>query len=241
MSNVFVPNINKVELCLTYRCNVKCNNCCTLCTQAPAANDLSLSMLHNFITESVYYNHKWEEIILHGGEPTLHPQYVEICNMLAEYRDKHNTTVILHVCSNGTNDFVQKQLQASTLLGIKSEISVKVGTNRREWGEDIPYVPVNESPTDLGQPYSLGCYQTTVCGICYNYLGFFECSTAGATARVFGYSSLCVSIKDLTAERLAMAFPEHCKHCGFAMPERRRVIDQTNTNTWQKALDTYKK
>jgi hypothetical protein len=235
----YVPNIYRLELCLTYRCNVRCKNCSNLCTQAPYVGDLTLLSIENMLKESVECNHKWARIVLHGGEPTLHPEYMEICRMVAQYRDTYNNEVTLHSCSNGTNSFVESQLAKSSELRIKSEVSVKVGTNRRAGGDDIPYIPVNESPDDLKEPFDLGCFQTTECGICYNYLGFFACSPAGAAARVFGFPPACTSVKDLTASVLTCVYTQHCKHCGFAMPGRRRVIEQTNTQTWQAAFDAY--
>lgn len=239
MSN-FIPNIHKLELCLTYRCNVRCKNCLTLCTQAPFIGDLSIESINKILVESVEIGHVWESIILHGGEPTLHPKYLDICKILSDYKNAHNNGMTLHACSNGSNDFVNTQLEQSAKMGIKSEVSVKIGTNKRISGEGIPYVPVNESPQDLNMGYTVGCYMTAECGICYNYKGFFECSAAAAAARVFDYDPLCTSVKDITAGLFISAFPSHCGHCGFAFINRRRVIEQTNTRTWEEAFIKYK-
>jgi hypothetical protein len=238
----WTPNLLQIELCLTYRCNVLCNNCSNLCTQAPCPyGDLPVEKVNEFFAQSVSCNHPWKKITLHGGEPILHKDIETICGMAAIYKDKHNPTVIISLLSNGCCDKTLERLDdLKERYHVELGISEKVRSNRRGDGTPIPYIPVNESPEDIGIEHDNGCFQTSECGICLNYLGYFECSPAAAAARVFGYKPLKSTVEGLSIAAMQKGFKEHCKHCGFSAPNRPRVIAQSSTKTWEKALEKYK-
>ena len=238
---IFKPNLKKIELCLTYRCNVKCNNCSNLCTQAPTDSrmDLTLKDIEAFINQSVTANHKWELITLHGGEPILNNSIVQICAILKRYRDIYNHTVRLSLLSNGsTPSILSRVRKLCDEYGFDAGISEKVRSNRRGDGTPIPYVPVNVSPEDDCIPWTQGCFQTTDCGICLNYAGYWPCSPMAAAARVFGYQPMAKSVQELSDSVLSKGFDIHCRHCGFA-GVMDRVIEQKTSATWQKAIGKY--
>jgi len=229
----FKTNFGIVELCLTYRCNIHCNNCSNLCTQAPFKGDLFPSDVQNFLVDIDKNNIKVGQITLHGGEPVLNPNIEEIIIILCQYRVMHNTTLWLL-----TNNSCQSIRQKTTKISCDYDIPLGVATKIE--GNQIPYVPVNESPEDINEKFTLGCFQTENCGICFNYLGYFPCSPIAAAARVFGYKGV-EYISQLTEEKCKEYFNIHCKHCGFSMPDRRRVIEQTSSKTWLEKLDIYNK
>lgn len=228
----FKPNFGLVELCLTYRCNVKCNNCSNLCTQAPSCGDLSPSDVEYFLND--ISNASVGHITLHGGEPVLNPYIFDIIKLLVDFRKSFGTK--LWLLSNSNGSLVQERISR-----ISCDYDIPLGISKKNNESFIEYVPVNESPIDLNEPYTLGCFQTVNCGICYNYLGWFPCSPLAAAARVFDYKPTALSIKQLTIERCIEYFEMHCKHCGFAMPNRRRVKEQTSTQTWIDKLESYKR
>jgi len=238
--NSLLPTFKIIELCLTYRCNVQCQNCSNLCTQAPATEDyLTPEDIYFFLDDLAEHNHPLGQITLHGGEPVLTPDFETIIKLLCEYRKLNNCT--LWLLSNNSNELIREKTRyISDKYCIPLGISEKRGTNRDAKGHELMYVPVNESPDDLGLPYTLGCFQSAQCGMCYNKQGYFPCSPMAAAARVFDYSSMGHSIVDVTEEACREKFAQHCKHCGFAM-ERRRAFNQVTTKTWDKALKEYAK
>lgn len=239
LKNSNFPTLKIIELCLTYRCNVKCHNCSNLCTQAPSTESLEPEDIYFFLDDLVEHNHKLDLITLHGGEPILTPYFEDIVKLLCEYRK--GTGCELWLLSNNSTELIRtKTKYIREKYGIALGISEKQQTNRDANGNQIMYVPVNESPDDLGLPYTLGCFQSSQCGICYNKQGYFPCSPMAAASRVFDYSSMGHSILDVTEEACNEKFAQHCKHCGFAMPDRRRVFDQVNTPTWEKAFADYR-
>ena len=229
----YKPNFGLIELCLTYRCNLKCNNCSNLCTQAVASSDLTPDDIEYFLDDISKADHKVGQITIHGGEPVLNPWIMDIIKQLVTFRSTFGTN--LWLLTNNSSPKIR-----SLITKISCDYSIPLGIATKN-GSPIAYHPVNESPEDLGENYSIGCFQTENCGICFNNLGYFPCSPLAAAARVFDYKPTAVSIKQLTLERCNEYFEMHCKHCGFAMKDRRRVTEQTNTETWQKAFSNYQR
>lgn len=228
----FKPNLQLVELCLTYRCNIKCNNCSNLCTQAPFKGDLSVDSVVKFLYDIEGWEPKIGQITLHGGEPVLNPEIYDICRVLSNYRDRTGTN--LWLLTNNSCDAIREK---TTRILCDFEIPLGIATKD---GGPILYIPVNESPFDLDEKPSLGCFQTSNCGICYNYLGYFPCSPMAAAARLFDYNAV-ESIRELTVDKCKEYFYVHCAHCGFAMQDRRRVTGQTSTDTWIEKFNSYQK
>lgn len=229
---MFEPNFGIVELCLTYKCNIKCNNCSNLCTQAPFKGDLTPADVERFINDSINNDHIWGQITLHGGEPVLNPWIFEILELLVNYRKKTNTKLWL-LSNNSVTKIREKITRASVEFDIPLGISTKLQDKQME------YIPVNEAPVDLNIQSTVGCFQIQDCGMCYNYLGYFPCSPMAAAARVFDYEPAALSIKDLTKEKCTEYYNKHCPLCGFALVDRRRVKEQMSTWTWINKLNCY--
>lgn len=223
----FKQTFSTIELCLTYRCNLHCNNCSNLCSQAPYNGDLTPCDI-NFFIEDIDID-VVKNITLHGGEPVLNPYIDEIIFTLSEFNKK--TGIKLWLLSNGSPNTISKANE------IKEKYGIQLGVAPKD--DHMMYVPVNESPIDLGEEYNLGCFQIQDCGLCYNYLGYFPCSPMGAAARVFGYLPMAKKYDDINIEMCLEYYKIHCKHCGFSMPGRRRVKEQTTTKTWYNKLTEY--
>jgi len=239
----FEPNLEYLEVALTYLCNVACANCCALSPQAPPKDrkteDMNLDDITRFIHETVQANYRWSWVKLHGGEPTLHPQYKEIVTALAAWRNASSPGTRLSVVSNGRSP---ELVRFAMEHGFTDLVSVKIGTNAAPDDKGklvpLPYVPVNKSPKDLGVPAPSGCYIAQDCGIALNKQGFWPCAPAAAAARVFGYDAPVKHVQDITAERLKTLY-SHCDHCGFALEGEPRVVDQVYSPTWKSLIDRY--
>ena len=64
----FKSNPNKIELDITWKCNMSCFNCGRRCPQARTDEHMSPSQIRKFIKESVEQHRRWKEISIHDCE-----------------------------------------------------------------------------------------------------------------------------------------------------------------------------
>jgi hypothetical protein len=166
-------------------------------------------------------------ITVHGGEPCLHPDWEEIAELMLAWRKAKDGRTVWWL-TNMHGSVVQARVAEIEAMGL--------AIGRAEKPLKVMYIPVNESPTDLGLPWTRGCFQTATCGVAYNKRGYYPCSPMAAAARVFGYEP-CELDQGVMAEYML----RHCRHCGFAIDGRARRSDQVTTRTWEEALSKYER
>src|SRR6185295_6961676 len=101
---------DRLELDITYACNLHCFNCNRSCEQARTNEHMSVDQVRHFLAESRDRRQKWSMIRVIGGEPTIHPQFLEIVGLLAEYCRNDSPRTRIVVCTNGFGDKVQRIL-----------------------------------------------------------------------------------------------------------------------------------
>lgn len=225
-----------LEIHLTYRCDYRCPNCLSQASQAPSIEEMSILDISRIVQESVNLKWPWKRFTLHGGEPTLHVEFGEICRMLAEYRDRHNPGLDVLLCTNGMSNKAQDGIRIAGAYCFSIGVSQKNPTTRKS---DHEYVSVNVAPLDTGEKFSLGCYVSRDCGMAVNGNGYFECSVAAASARVFGWEPISKTLLGVNRGRIDNAYNKHCGYCGFSALNRSRVHQQETSITWKEALDKY--
>lgn len=237
---MIIPRVKALEIHVTYRCNLRCAHCHNLVSTAPSNEDMSIEWLLKLVHESAALTYPWEWLVLHGGEPRLHPKIETIYLILQAYKSRWNPAVNLKITTNGYGPDNKAAMELAASYGFEVCDSKKTGDKL------VPYHhSVLSSPSDCGEEWNLGCYQSSECGICYTPRGYYECSPAGSAWRVMGYEPMCVDLKDLSAERLAEGFKQHCKHCGYARKRDRDGRDWEQnpaapmTRTWLDALAQY--
>lgn len=210
----FLPNLNQIEIDITYECNLKCINCNRSSTQAPIKEGMTLAQIQQFVQESIELNKKWKLINLLGGEPTIHQDFLEIVRLiLEEYIIQHSPETILQVTSNGFGELVQTRLAQ---LPQHENLIIDYASFKDE--RKIPYFsPFNDAPIDSenskDKAYHKGCWVTAYCGIGLNQLGYYPCGVAGGIDRVFQLNLGVQSLKDVD-ENIAQYLDTFCRYCG---------------------------
>ncbi|SRR3989339_124046 len=238
----FKPNLNKIEIDLTYACNLRCAGCNRSCSQAPADLHLPLHRIEEFLASSLATGHHWESIHLLGGEPTLHPDFLAIVSMIETWADRHSPMTELKVVSNGHGTKTQKLLQA-----IDSKRWVHAKSHKDSPYQDF-FEPFNQAPIDQPgwetEDYSRGCWITLYCGIGLTPLGYFPCAVAGGIERVFGFGLGHGSFSNNSLDSMLQVY---CRFCGHFLQEnyRPRPVRLGNftdklSPSWQCAYESWK-
>jgi molybdenum cofactor biosynthesis enzyme MoaA len=101
-NNIVPWNINKrkIEIEITTRCSLACFNCDRSIRQAASNEDINVEQIKKFLDESIRLNWKWKEIKIIGGEPTLHPYFFEILDVIKRYTEFNSHCKII-LSTNG--------------------------------------------------------------------------------------------------------------------------------------------
>jgi hypothetical protein len=231
----FTRNPLLVEIDITYRCNLRCNNCNRSCAQAPSRIDMPLATINTFLEQSTDQRVEWKRIRLLGGEPTLHPQLDEILQILLNYKYTHNPGVRIVICTNGSGKLVKQRLD-----GLPSGVAIKSTAKGKRQRLLRPF---NIAPVDIAiyrfADYHAGCRIIWDCGLGLTPSGYYQCAVAGGIDRIFkfdaGRSHLPAANDDM--RDLMNLFCRYCGHFGFSWPTRRQKM----SSTWTRAYRTYNK
>jgi glycosyltransferase involved in cell wall biosynthesis len=212
----FLPNLNKIEIDITYDCNLKCIACNRSCAQAPSKERLEFSDIQNFVAESIESGKKWELINILGGEPTLHPDFEKIVKYISEkYIVLHSPNTVLQVVSNGLTAETRNILNR-----IKSVKNLFIDYNSFKTDNKIEYFsPFNDAPIDdenfKNADYTKACWVTSYCGIGLNKFGYYGCASAAGIDRIINKDRGGIKhLKVIDMEKLHEQFLKFCPLCG---------------------------
>ena len=225
----FSPSRENAEIDITYKCNLKCFNCNRSCTQAPTSQELPISDIEAFVSQSVDKKVRWERIRLLGGEPTLHSRIFDIIDLLLAYRRDFNPSVRIVLGTNFFGDPVHRVLK-----NLPREIVIK---STLKSSRANLFKPFNVAPVDTVlnrfSDYSCGCRIIEDCGMGLTPSGYYMCAVAGGIDRIFGHRlgrPELPDIEDTFADQMA-AFCRLCGHFGFQWPTRK----PRQSRTWREA------
>lgn len=229
----------RIQLDITYACNLRCFNCNRSCSQAVSNDQMSIAQIKKFIRESIENNTLWERIDITGGEPALHPDIFIISQLLLEYKKDHSPQTLIRLYSNGYGKHVN-----TILSKIPKGIEV---FNTSKKSPSVEFYPFNVAPKDLPHykfaDYSTGCFTIIHCGIALTPFGYYPCALAGGIDRVLGF--------DIGRKKLPGADDEMtdqmqilCQYCGkFRVSLRVKgtmVKKEILSPSWVKVYNKYK-
>jgi hypothetical protein len=224
----------RIELDITWACNLRCFNCNRSCEQAPTGESMTLEQIRRFVDESLSKDQRWERIRVLGGEPTLHPQFEAILAELLRYR-RSVPDVILEVATHGHGDRVQ-----AALARLPPEVRVD---NTQKEGPEQAFETFNVAPQDLAEysksDFRNGCAVTEVCGVGLGPYGYYPCAVAAGIDRVMGLDlgrkTLPEPHDDMSQELAAF-----CRVCGhFKRSPTPPVTVPVRSRTWDEAYQRW--
>jgi len=232
------PNSHKIEIDITYACNLKCFNCNRSCGLASSGEYMTVSQIKRFLDESRSTGRTWETIRLLGGEPTLHPEFFEILALLRDYKDNDSPCTCIEVASNGFGPRVNN---------IISQIppGIIIINTKKSGIQNINFTSFNIAPVDRVEytavDYTNACWVADECGIGLTPFGYYPCAIAGGIDRVFG---LDLGMKQIPPEneKFSEALETFCSRCGMFKRLAESPIDRPLiSGVWKEAYAQYRK
>ena len=232
----WVSNKKFVEVEVTTRCSLACFNCDRSVRQAPSNECMSLEQIKKFINESIESNWGWKRIRLMGGEPTLHPQFFEILNIVKRYKDL-NPGCDIEISTNGYGRKVNEVLS-------KLPKWVNVRNSRKDLNIN-KFTHYNIAPIDLEEyknaDFTKGCWITEVCGLGLNRNGYYPCGAGASVDRVFGFNIGIEKLSLINHSTLKNQLRLLCKYCGHYKKNAKRITEEKMSVSWQTAYGKYKR
>lgn len=205
----FKRSHKKIEIDITYNCNLKCINCNRCCRQASETMNIEVLKVRNFVQQSIKRNIEWQRIRVMGGEPTLHPDFTKILYTLIDYKLKYPRTR-LEVVTNGYGRKVQRMLS-----GIPPFFNIE--NSRKESQVQEFFEPFNHAPRDSWfyrfYNFRNGCSNLQECGLGLTPLGYYPCALAGAIDRVVKMELARKEIPD-DSDTMSDVLAYACSLCG---------------------------
>jgi hypothetical protein len=171
---------------------------------------MSIDQLQRFVLESIELGWHWDVITLLGGEPTLHPQFSKLFEVLARYRE-FAPACDFRLYTNGFGPAVNNALACVPPW-------VRVGNS-----EKSPTVPPLFSaynlapvdfPDDADEDFSRGCSITKICGVGLTRYGYYPCGAGASVDRVFGLDIGIKKLENVTPEAMVNQLKTLCSLCG---------------------------
>lgn len=231
----YIRSQKRIQIDITYRCNIKCFNCDRSCRQAPSNERMTVEQIQRFVQETIDKNVEWEQIRILGGEPTLHPDILEILDILLAYKKSQSHDICLQLSTNGFGGEVNSTL-SKVPKGIEIIISPKKSRTQL-------FYPFNIAPKDSMiykyANYSNGCFRISGVGIGLTPYGYYPCAIAGGIDRVFGFD---VGRKEIPSPDDSMTdlLQIFCRLCGFFSYGRELTNREVMSSTWRMAYERYR-
>ncbi|MFA5295498.1 MAG: radical SAM protein [Methanoregulaceae archaeon] len=224
-----------IEIDLTYACNLKCHNCNRSCSQAPSREFIEVNKIQNFVDDSIREGVYWKRIRLLGGEPTLHPYFFDIIDILLKYKEQYSPHTKIQIATNGYGSHV-----TSILSKLPECIEI---INSEKTDSSQFFSSFNVAPKDLFlykfADFTNGCWIAEICGMGLTPRGYYPCAIAGGIDRVFEFNMGSEQLPKETDDMLT-SFNIFCQYCGHF----KRLIDPPInepiiSKTWENAYANY--
>jgi hypothetical protein len=204
-----------------------CNWSCVACDQHSQFTQIAfikrgtmtLAQVQNFIAEMREHNAYFGRLRLVGGEPSIHPKFAEMVQLLqAELVDAGHVGR-LEVVTNGSKP--EKIDPVRKLLRVRTSDD---GDKQKHHTANLIHTPFTLGYE--GKP----CSAPWHCGISLNYYGYFPCSSGAGIARLQDWMRWQRLTLPLSRDRPCNAVRENwpdlgdlCGHCYHALKPEHKV------------------
>ncbi len=225
------PNLRRVEIEITQKCNLKCVACDRRCSQAESEEEMPVWMIERFVTESIQLGYPWEKIMILGGEPTLHSEIGTIVANITRYWRTYVPRCEVGLVTNMHGEYVERVIeQLSPLMPI-------VRRPKSKWNAYFNNVDI--APVDVVSR-AASCHILQDCGLGLNADGYYPCGASAAIARVLGIRSPIQQVGEIDGALLERDLQRYCSCCGHALQIPLSEDDQRSP-FWREAYENYRR
>ena len=219
--------LSRAELHITYRCDLGCGSCnrgCFFPDGSKIAPDMTMLDVCGFLEEAEQAKKlglKLQDIVVIGGEPTLHPEILDILRLLKDY----GCSVILF--SNAWSERAKvlvAHIEKEKLCQVYSQTakSCRVDHAPADYSFSVFISPENVGKSSEPEHW-LNCPCYTGCGFSVDSRGYTPCAIGGLIDSV-----MCAG-QERVKQLSFLLNPKHtrivmsalCKHCGAHRCSRR--------------------
>jgi hypothetical protein len=205
-----------IELEINTVCDLACFGCDRFSDVASRkVPNMTLGQVRRFVDESLELSWEWERIRVLGGEPTLHPQFLEILAELVRYRETF-PGVFLQVLSNSQGKY-EKYRETCERLNISLHAEAKQRGVQPHWFRNTRIAPVDRDP-NVGELPPCLIFGIRGCGIGLSRYGYFLDGAGASVARVAGLDIGVMSLHDMTFDAMYEQSKQICRLCGHWGP-----------------------
>ncbi len=237
----FHRNRRVMGIALTYACNLRCFNCDESSAQAPADAQMSVEQIQRYVNEWIDAGYHWDLLEIAGGEPTMHPDFLEIIGILREYRNRYSPGTRIKVLTNGAGEKTQR-LASQVPSDIEVENSNKGGKRQAELKHATFNLAPEEVPGYGSVDYRNACEYTHRCGTGLGPTGYYHCPVAAGMDRIFEWNIGRQSLPSEDDDMLDLA-ERFCRKCGYFLKEleyKKPLGKQFTSPAWQQEYDGYR-
>lgn len=239
------PSHQKVIIDITLDCNLRCSDCnrSVGSKQTIAEEHMTPAQIRHFVAESVDQRRRWFEISIEGGEPTLHPQLIEIVEILIDYQEAHSPWTNIKLQTNGVSKESNVVIETLRRKGVDVYNSGKTSLNQSR------HCAFNMAPIDdpelQSNDFSEGCHLPCQYGLGLTQHGYYPHPVCGGIDRIFGFNIGRKTLPEL-GDSMTEQFKALCRYCGFFTFSRQLKEGHvdfefrgTMSKTWQQAYAAY--
>jgi hypothetical protein len=217
------PDYNHLVIDITYNCNMSCLNCNRLSNiKNKPKSTMRLSQIVAHVREWIATGKKIRHIALTGGEPTVHPQFLQILIYLNFYIRTQNGRLLVFTNGGATYQKIKNKIPEDVWV-----INSQKETNYQKHHFAFTYAPIDAG---LYEEDDNPCRESLFCGRTLNKNGYFACPSAGAIDNFLQLDSGIKNINDATEENLRTKAKQICKYCATYLREKNIIEPKQNLN-----------
>ena len=196
---------DKIEIEITLNCNLACKNCNRMIGMIDRGDtNMTVGQIEYFVSEMKNKPHTVKTISIIGGEPLVHPQFLEIWFLLYKKLFEPKIITKMNLFTNGILP-VPKELDVCTYNLVKSPFSSK-----RHYNFYIAPVDVEVEVKRCDIPKR--------CGITLNKFGYFPCGGGGGALSLL--FDLKMAQQSLPPDLSVWDYNNICKLCNHAFKNK---------------------